>query len=155
LTSLLNEFIFEDIVREKEIHMSRRRDFLKGSVVLTGAAVLGGAVFAQGASKFPAGLVYTKDAPGRWAGKEGSHAPKVIMQGGSVKITTAHPMSEKHYIVKHTLLTPDGKVLGEKTFAPTDKTAESAYALPDGFKGAVWAASFCNIHDLWVTEFTV
>jgi len=135
--------------------MSRRRDFLKGSMVLTGAAVMGNAAFAQGASKFPAGLVYTKDAPGRWAGREGSHAPKVTMEGATIKITTAHTMSQKHYIVKHTLLTPEGKFLGEKTFAPTDSAAESTYTLQDGFKGTVWAASFCNIHDLWVTEFTV
>jgi len=24
-----------------------------------------------------------------------------------------------------------------------------------GFKGALWAASFCNLHDLWLTELTV
>jgi len=135
--------------------MSRRRDFLKGSMALTGAAVMGNAAFAQGASKFPAGLVYTKDAPGRWAGREGSHAPKVTLEGAAIKISNAHTMSQKHYIVKHTLLTPEGKFLGEKTFAPTDSAAESTYTLPDGFKGTVWAAIFCNIHDLWVTEFTV
>jgi len=140
---------------EKEIPMSRRRDFLKGSMALTGAAVLSGDAFAQGASKFPAGLIYTKDAPGRWAGREGSHAPKVTMDGTVLKITNAHTMSEKHYIVKHTLLTPEGKFLGEKTFAPTDSAPESSYTLPDGFKGTVWAASFCNIHDLWVTEFKI
>ena len=68
--------------------------------------------------------------------------------------TNSHPMTEKHFIVKHTLLTPEGKVLGEKTFVSTD-AAESTYTLPDGFKGALWAASFCNIHDLWVTEFKI
>jgi superoxide reductase len=135
--------------------MSRRRDFLKGSMALTGAAVLGSAAFAQGSAKFPAGLIYTKEAPGRWAGKEGSHAPKVTLEGAVIKITTAHTMSQKHYIVKHTLLKPDGTFIGEKTFAPTDAAAESTYTLPDGFKGTVWAASFCNIHDLWVTEFKI
>jgi superoxide reductase len=134
--------------------MSRRRDFLKGSMALTGAAVLGSTAFAQGAAKFPAGLIYTKDAPGRWAGKEGAHAPKAAVDGATVKITNSHPMTEKHFIVKHTLLTPEGKVLGEKTFVSTD-TAESTYTLPDGFKGTLWAASFCNIHDLWLTEFKI
>jgi superoxide reductase len=135
--------------------MSRRRDFLKGSLVLSGAAVLSGKALAQSATKFPAGLIYTKDDPGRWAGKEGSHAPKATVDGATVKISNTHTMSEKHYIVKHVLLTPEGKFLGEKTFFPTDPAAESTYALPAGFKGALWAASFCNIHDLWVTEFKI
>jgi superoxide reductase len=154
LTSLIGPSIFEGKTTKKEKSMSRRRDFLKGSVALTGAAVLGGAAFVQAASTFPAGLVYTKEAPGRWAGKEGAHAPKVAVEGTNVKIANSHPMTEKHFIVKHTLLTPEGKVLGEKTFVSTD-AAESVCTLPDGFKGVLWAASFCNIHDLWVTEFKI
>ena len=44
---------------------------------------------------------------------------------------------------------------GEKTFANTDPAAESPYELPEGFKGTLWATSFCSLHDLWLTEFTV
>jgi superoxide reductase len=133
--------------------MAKRRDFLSGSLALGGAALLSGRALAQGGAKFPAGLIYTKSDPGRWAGKEGGHAPKVTVEGATVKIVNTHPMTEKHFIVKHTLLTPDGKVLGEKTFAGTDAAAESSFALPAGFQGHLWAASFCNINDLWVTEF--
>jgi superoxide reductase len=135
--------------------MKGRRNFLKGSLMVAGAAVAGGIGRAQAAGKFPPGLVYTKEAPGRWAGKEGTHAPKATLEGKNIKVVTPHSMSEKHYIVKHVVLTTDGKFIGEKTFAPTDKAAESSYALPDGFKGTLWVTSFCNLHDLWLTEFTV
>jgi superoxide reductase len=135
--------------------MNGRREFLKGSLVFAGAAMVGSAVGLQAASTFPVALVYTKEAPGRWAGKEGAHVPKVTVEGRKVKVVTPHPMTEKHFIVKHTLVTPEGKFIGEKTFANTDPKAESAYELPEGFKGILWATSFCNLHDLWLTEFTV
>jgi superoxide reductase len=60
-----------------------------------------------------------------------------------------------HFIVKHTLLTPEGKIIGEKTFTAADPKAESTYDLPAGFKGALWATSYCNLHELWLTELTV
>jgi superoxide reductase len=135
--------------------MKGRRDFLKGSAVIAGAAIVGSATRVQAADKFPAGLVYTKEAPGRWAGKEGSHTPKATLDGKNLKVLTPHGMGEKHYIVKHTVLTTDGKLIGEKTFAPTDTAAESSFPLPDGFKGTLWVTNFCNLHDLWLTEFTV
>jgi superoxide reductase len=135
--------------------MTGRRDFLKGFLVLGGTAVIGSGAQVQAATAFPIAVVYTKEAPGRWAGKEGSHAPKVMVEGRNVKVVTSHPMTEKHFIVKHTLLTPHGKVIGEKTFANTDAAAESSYELPAGFKGALWATSFCNLHDLWLTELSV
>jgi len=135
--------------------MKARREFLKGSLIVAGAAIVSNTAQAQSAKSFPEGLVYTKEKPGRWAGKEGTHAPKVTVEGKTVSIVTPHPMSEKHYIVKHTLLTTKGKVLGEKTFANTDTSAESSFELPDGFKGALWVTSFCNIHDMWLTELKV
>ena len=135
--------------------MNARRDFLKGSVALAGAALAGAAPCAGAAATFPAGLVYTKDAPGRWAGREATHVPKVSIEGRTVKVVTPHTMSPKHYIVKHTVQTPEGKLIGEKTFAPTDTAAESSFPLPDGFRGALWATSFCNLHDLWLAEFAV
>ena len=133
--------------------MLSRRDLVKSSVALAGALVAGNAPRAQ-ASTLPPGLVYTQEAPGRWAGKEGAHAPKVTVNAGKLTIVTPHPMSAPHFIVKHTLLTPDGKFLGEKVFTAADKP-ESTYELPAGFAGVVWATSFCNLHDLWLTAFTV
>ena len=138
--------------------MSSRRDFLKGSLALGVVVAAGQAVRAgqaQAATAFPPALVYTKDNLGRWAGKEGAHVPKVTVAGGKVTILTPHPMTPPHFIVKHTLLTPEGKIIGEKTFTAADPKAESTYDLPAGFKGALWATSFCNLHDLWLTELTV
>ena len=135
--------------------MNNRRDFLKGSLILGVAVAAGQAGNVQAGSAFPPALVYTKDNPGRWAGKEGAHIPKVTVAGGKVTILTPHPMTPPHFIVKHTLLTPEGKIIGEKTFTAADPKAESTYALPAGFKGALWATSFCNLHDLWLTELTV
>jgi superoxide reductase len=53
------------------------------------------------------------------------------------------------------LLKPDGELIGEKIFSIADPAAESSYNVPEGFQGALWATSFCNLHDLWLTEFTV
>ena len=79
----------------------------------------------------------------------------LTVEGGKVTIVTPHPMTAQHFIVKHTLITPEGKLVGEKTFASTGAKAESAYDLPAGFTGTLWATSFCNLHDLWLTEVTV
>jgi superoxide reductase len=135
--------------------MEGRREFLKGSLVLAGAALVGSAVPGHSASNFPAGLIYTQEAPGRWAGKEGAHLPKVTVEGKNIRVVTPHPMTQKHFIVKHTLVTAEGKFIGEKTFENTDPAAESSYGLPEGFKGTLWATSFCNLHDFWLAEFTI
>ncbi len=135
--------------------MSSRRDFLKGSLALAGATAVTCVAGAHAATMFPPSLVYTAAAPGRWAGKEGSHAPKIIIEGRNVTILTPHPMSEPHFIVKHTLLTAEGTFLGEKTFTAANPKAESTYELPADFKGVLWATSFCNLHDLWLTEVTL
>jgi superoxide reductase len=134
--------------------MQDRRNFLKGSLVVAGVAVASGIGRGQGAV-LPPGIVYSKESPGRWAGRENSHVPKATLEGKNIKVVNSHGMSEKHYIVKHTVLMTDGKLIGEKTFAPTDPAAESSFTIPDGFKGTLWVTSFCNIHDLWLTEFTV
>jgi superoxide reductase len=135
--------------------MVERREFLKGSVVAVSALALGLGSSAS-ASQAPAfmGVVYTKDNPGKWAAKVKSHAPEVNAEGGKVAMKTVHPMSAEHFIVRHTLVLADGTVVGGVTFKSTDK-AESTYDLPAGYKGTVYATSFCNKHDFWLTEFTV
>ncbi|NIM97345.1 MAG: desulfoferrodoxin [candidate division Zixibacteria bacterium] len=135
--------------------MDNRREFLKKSVLMAAGMVVGSSAKALASSgKFPEGIVYTAESPGKWAGKAGSHAPKVKVDGLKVTITTKHPMSEKHYIVRHTLVTAEGKVIGEKTFYPSDKEAVSTYQLEAYHSPKMYATSFCNLHDLWVTEFT-
>jgi superoxide reductase len=117
--------------------------------------VLGQATTALAASgSFPSGIVYTAENPGQWAKKVGGHVPNVSIQGNKITITTDHVMSERHYIVRHTLVSEDGKVLGAKTFYPSDE-AVSTFELPEVPVSKLYATSFCNKHDLWVTEFTV
>nr|VFK54225.1 MAG: superoxide reductase [Candidatus Kentron sp. TC] len=101
------------------------------------------------------GVFYTKEAPGRWKGKENSHAPiiEVEKKSGktSVKITTGHEMKgHEHYIVKHILLDGEYGFLGEKMFDPSkDKAPISTFPLEE-YKGPIHALSICNKHDTWL-----
>lgn len=136
--------------------MKGRRSFLKKSALMAAGLVIGKNtnVFASLAG-FSPGIIYTKKNPGKWSKKAESHAPKVNVEGKKITITTKHPMSKKHYIVRHTLVSPDGKVLGAKTFYPSDKKAISTYGLPSNHWPKLYVTSFCNLHDLWVTEFGI
>jgi superoxide reductase len=130
-----------------------RRIFLGGSFAAVSTAVLSGVKTAQGSIQTFGGIIYTKENPGKWKGKEGSHSPQVSVSGRTVTITTPHPMSQGHHIVRHTLVLKDGSVAGEKTFFPVkDTKAVSTFELPEGYKSSFYATSFCNLHDLWVTE---
>lgn len=130
--------------------MTKRRDFLKASLVAATGLVVTRVTPAL-AGDIPAGLIYTTSAPGRWAGKEKSHAPVVTRQGRQVIVVTNHAMSEAHYIVRHTLHTANGETIAGKTFKGGDAKAESVFELPPGQEPR-YATSFCNNHDLWVTE---
>lgn len=132
--------------------MTDRRDFLKTSAVTATFLALGTAGISR-ASDQPAysGIVYTRDNPGQWAKKVGSHAPQITVDKDRVTIVTRHPMTAAHYIVRHTLVLADGTVVGGTTFTPTDRP-ESTYTLPPGYSGRLYATSFCNKHDFWLTE---
>jgi superoxide reductase len=133
--------------------MTTRREFLEGSLLAASAMVFGASTTASASSQSFNGIVYTKSNPGKWSEKVGSHAPQISMAGSKATITTPHPMSEEHYIVRHTLVLEDGAVVGAKTFyPPQDTKAVSTFELPAGYKSKFYATSFCNLHDLWVTE---
>lgn len=136
--------------------MTDRRDFIKTTLTVASGMVLGQACTGNAASgALPSNIIYTADDPGQWDKKVGGHLPKVSRDGNKITITTDHGMSEKHYIVRHTLISADGKVLGAKTFAPSDEDAISSFELPEGTTSKLYATSFCNKHDLWVSEFTL
>ena len=131
-----------------------RRMFL-GSAIggAVSATVLTRVKNTQASTQQFSGILYTTENPGKWKGKAGSHAPLISVDGKKVTITTPHPMSQDHYIVRHTLVLQDGKVAGEQTFFPVkDTKAVSTFELPEGYKSSFYATSFCNLHDLWVTE---
>ena len=140
--------------------MSNRRAFLKSTLAVAAGMAVGqvSPVSADSVS-FPKGVVYTKQNPGKWAKKVGGHLPKVNVEGDKVIVTTTHGMSDEHYIVRHTLVSRNGNVLGEKTFSPSDAEAKSVFELSGTSSKYVWdtvtlyATSFCNKHDLWVAEF--
>ena len=133
--------------------MKTRREFLEGSLLAVSATAFGAFTTASASSQSYSGIIYTKSNPGKWSKKIGSHAPLISVTGSKVTVTTAHPMSQEHYIVRHTLVLADGTVVGEKTFyPPQDTKAVSKFELPAGYKSKFYATSFCNLHDFWVTE---
>ena len=134
--------------------MTNRRDFLKASAVAASALTLSTSRITFASETTYTNIIYTKDNPGKWASKVGSHAPEVTVAGASVTIATKHPMSGDHFIVRHTLVLADGTVVGATTFTPTDKP-ESSYELPAGYTGKIYATSFCNLHDFWLSEASV
>jgi len=99
----------------------------------------------------PKGVYYSKSNQGRWEGKAGSHAPNVTVEGKKVTVETKHGMSDAHFIVKHTLLNAEGEVLGENIFTSKDKPV-STFELKE-VPTIMVATSFCNLHDLWITEY--
>ncbi len=135
--------------------MNNRREFLKASLVVSAGVLAANIpVFAKDETSFPKGIVYTEENSGKWAGKSGGHLPQISIKGNQVTIKTKHGMSKRHYIVRHTLVTEDGQVLGAKTFSPTDKEATSVFKI-DGKHSVLYATSFCNKHDLWIAKFSV
>ncbi|EGB13643.1 hypothetical protein DND132_0426 [Pseudodesulfovibrio mercurii] len=132
--------------------MSNRRVFLKSALALAAGLSLGVRRASADTGPFPSNIVYTADDPGQWAKKAPIHLPQVSMADGKLTVQTKHPMSAAHYIVRHTVVGADGKVIGAQVFTPEDKPV-STYDLPP--KGEYYATSFCNLHDFWVTKFTV
>lgn len=131
--------------------MANRRDFLKASVIVAAGAAVGKVSPVLAGGHLPKGLIYTAANQGKWAGKAKTHAPMVTSEGGTYKVVTNHPMTEPHFIVRHTLVAADGEILGEKTFTPDNAKAASEFKVAAG-KKVKYATSFCNKHDFWVTE---
>lgn len=135
--------------------MNDRRDFLKTTAAAASLIALSSVPQSFAAEMAPkyTNIIFTKDNLARWKGKEKLHIPQVTVTGSKVSVVTPHPMSEAHYIVRHTLVLEDGTYVGSKTFTPADKP-ESSYELPMGYKGKFHVTSFCNLHDFWLVETT-
>ena len=136
--------------------MNNRRKFIKTSLIVAGGLAVSKSAFAASTPKMgTSGLIYSKGDAGMWDEKVGSHAPKVEVTGNKVTLTTEHGMTDRHYIVRHTLVAENGEVLGSETFYPEDPKAVSNYELGDAAMGTFYATSFCNKHDFWVTKFEI
>jgi superoxide reductase len=102
------------------------------------------------ASPLAGGIFYTADHPGRWAGAESHHVPQMEHSGGSLRVTTNHPMNGyTHYIVKHQLLDGNLEVVREVAFDPTKDKPVSEHDVSD-LQGRIYALSMCNVHDVWL-----
>jgi superoxide reductase len=135
--------------------MDRRNFLFTSTAAAAAAATLGGSARAAEGAPLPSkNLVFTQENAGVWDAKKGSHVPKIEVAAGKVMVSTKHGHSGEHYIVRHSLLLADGSVVGAKTFSPEDEPV-SEYELPAGYKGRVFATSFCNKHDLWLAEIVV
>jgi superoxide reductase len=85
---------------------------------------------------FAGTFYYTKDAPGRWSKKAGGHLPTFDRSGGTIEVTTGHPMKGyEHYIVKHMIFDEKFALVGETMFDPEKDAPVSKH---------------CNIHDSWL-----
>jgi superoxide reductase len=133
--------------------MQDRRDFLKTTAAASLIAISSFPQPAAAADMKFKNIIYTQEDPGRWEGKQGVHVPQVKVTGSKVSVVTKHPMSNEHFIVRHTLVLANGAYVGSKVFTPADKP-ESEYTLPAGYKGKFYVTSFCNLHDFWLAEAT-
>ncbi len=104
----------------------------------------------------PAGsLYYTKNHPGRWAGKEAGHVPTIERSGNTILVTTGHEMDGyTHYIVKHLILNDKLEFLHETLFNPEKDAPMSEHDI-SGLNRAVYAVSLCNKHDAWLNVLTL
>ncbi len=132
--------------------MTSRRNFMAMSAVaVAGTLLAGGTASAGDELEFPYNVAFTEKHPGHWTNKAGSHVPEVEVKNDTLIVRTPHPMSEKHYIVRHTLVDKKGNFIAGHTFAPTDEKAISRFKLPADSAGKkYYVTSFCNKHDLWV-----
>ena len=139
-----------------------RRDFIRLSLGGSALSVLPFSTAQASCADARAGaLYYTRENPGRWAKKVGSHLPLLEkLQDGAggviIRVTTDHGMhGYRHYIVKHQLFDQAYRFLGEKLFDPEKDEAISEFKLPADYRGAVYALSLCNKHDLWLNSLQI
>lgn len=98
-----------------------------------------------------AGGVYTTANPGKWAGKEGAHAPLLSWDGVRfLTVEAKHPMGTDHWITVIYIRNQNGIVIGLQEFSSTDPAAIVVFSLPNGTTG-VTAFAHCNLHDAWAT----
>ena len=140
-----------------------RRSFIR--IGITGAAtsiIAPQTILAESSNKIipnanmAGGVFYTKDSPGRWKKKAGSHSPILEKTESGIRVVTGHPMKPNdHWIIKHILLDHDFNFIAENIFNPhKDKAAISDFSLSDQ-TGAIYALSVCNLHDSWLSMIEV
>ena len=139
-----------------------RRSFIRISLagastgIIAPQMVLAGSMGKISHDKMAGGVYYTKESPGRWSKKAGSHSPILEKSDKGIRVVTGHPMKPgEHWIIKHVLLDNNFQFIAENIFNPEkDKAAISSFEL-SGQKGAIYALSVCNLHDSWLSMIEV
>ncbi len=137
----------------------KRRSFIH--IGITGAAtgiVASNTLLANSSSfdvngnKIAGAIYYTKNSPGRWSGKAGSHAPILEKTETGIQVTTGHPMiPDEHWIIKHIIFDSNFNFIAEHMFNPNfEKVAVSSFLL-SGNLNKIYALSVCNLHDTWLS----
>lgn len=100
-------------------------------------------------------IVYTRDDPGAWGGKEDGHVPQIVWEktetGLKVTVSVNHEMSAEkpHYIMWVRLWDEQGQLLGEKEFQGGDEKAEAVFEI-EGAPSVLKAYEKCNLHGIWM-----
>ena len=102
-------------------------------------------------------VIYTRDDPGAYGGKEDSHVPVITFEksesGLTVAVSVNHEMNTEkpHFIEWIQLKDGRGRLLGERRFQAEENRAEAVFELtriPD----LLVAFEKCNIHGIWKEE---
>jgi len=140
-----------------------RRSFIRISMAGAATSIIAPKIVFAGAlnnkissNNMAGGLYYTKDSPGRWKKKSGSHSPLLLKTDLGIQVVTGHPMKPNHHwIVKHVLLDENFNFIQEHIFNPIkDKAAVTDFSL-NGKSGVFYALSVCNLHDSWLNVLKV
>ena len=128
-----------------------KRGFIRLMAIGAAAGIIAPTTVLASSSSMAGGVYYTKDAPGRWSKKVGSHLPIIEVSGKKIQVTTSHGMEGyKHYISKHVVLNDKFEFITEQMFDPTkDKAPISSFSLGD-YSGRIHVLSVCNKHDTWL-----
>ncbi|MFQ5776156.1 MAG: hypothetical protein ACE5GS_16685 [Kiloniellaceae bacterium] len=135
-----------------------RRTFVRLGFAGTTAGLVAPRIASAGSAAFDpfktplaGSLYYTANAPGRWAKKARGHTPLIERNGGTIQVTTPHPMDGfVHYIVKHMILDENFEFVREVGFHPEKDTPVSEHDV-GGLGRVVYAVSMCNKHDVWLS----
>ena len=101
-----------------------RRSFIRVSTLGAVTGIMAPTVVLASTASMAGGVYYTKEAPGRWSKKIGSHLPIIEVSGKKIQVTTPHGMTGyDHYIVKHMILNDKFEFIDEKMFDPTQDKA--------------------------------
>ena len=99
---------------------------------------------------------HTRAAPGKWAGKEDTHVPQLIISPEPpslpvrlvARATVPHSMSPEHHIDEIYVKDQTGAVLGKTAIGPTATAAALSVEVPP-ISVRLAAFAHCNQHGTW------